>query len=153
MASEKLSELPKLTTPADKDQMYVVDNSEALSKSIDLLDLVVDYVEPTINSTDPFIINISSGTSTTYTNVKNKIYLKWSGGAGTHDLILPSAVSGVRKIEIISNGTLSSNHKVHIQAPAGESINGIVSPGYYTLNKAYHGLTAWSDGSEWIVFH
>jgi|SaaInlV_120m_DNA_3_1039746.scaffolds.fasta_scaffold26117_2 hypothetical protein len=150
MASQKLTELIKSNSIEGKDLMYFVEDVTQESKSIDASTLF-SYIEKEINILDPFILNVSPGGSTNYTNDKSKIYLKWSGGSGIHNLILPSAAINKRQIQIISNGTLSANNKVHILAPEGESIDGVPNPGFYTLNKSYNGVTVWSDGSEWII--
>jgi hypothetical protein len=105
-----------------------------------------------INNPVPFLIEASAGGSSSYSDNKNIIYLSWTGGSGTYDLTLPSAADiPYRKIQIISDGTLAANDKVHVLAPVGESIDGSPNPGFYELNKPYNGVTVWSDGTQWIV--
>lgn len=105
-----------------------------------------------ITPESPFLITVTPGGSSSYSDDKNIIYLNWSGGSGVYDLTLPSATDvPYRKIQIVSNGTLAANDKVHVLAPVGESIDGQLNPGFYTLNKPYNGVTVWSDGANWIV--
>jgi hypothetical protein len=105
-----------------------------------------------ITPESPFLITATPGGSSSYSDDKNTIYLNWSGGSGVYDLTLPSAADiPYRKIQIISNGTLAANDKVHVLAPVSESIDGQLNPGFYTLNKPYNGVTVWSDGANWIV--
>ena len=129
MASQKLTELITSNSIEDKDLLYFVERLNEESKSIDA-SILFNYIEKKINVLDPFTLNVSPGGSTNYTNEKSKIYLNWSGGSGIHDLILPSAAISKRQIQIISNGTLSANNKVHILAPVGESIDGDPNPGF-----------------------
>jgi hypothetical protein len=105
-----------------------------------------------INNPTPYFLVASPGGSSSYSDNKNIIYLSWTGGSGTYNLTLPSAADiPYRSIQIISDGTLNANDKVHVLAPVGESIDGSPNPGFYTLNKSYNGVTVWSDGSNWIV--
>jgi len=111
-----------------------------------------EWIEEKISIEEPFLKNGFAGGSSSYTNAKNTIYLSWVGGPGTFNLTLPSATDiPYRSIRVISDGTLSANDKVHVLAPVGESIDGSLNPGFYALNKAYNGVTVWSDGSNWIV--
>lgn len=150
----KLTELDPITaSELDKiDLLYLVDVSTDISKKI-ILSEVLNYVKTNLIVPEvPFEIIATSGGSTTYNNVNNIVYLSWSGGSGTYDLTLPSATDiPYRKIQIISDGTLSANDKVHVLAPVGESIDGTPNPGFYEVNKPYNGVTVWSDGTQWIV--
>jgi len=111
-----------------------------------------EWIETNISTEAPFLITTFSGGSSSYAGTKNTIYLSWSGNSGTYNLTLPSASDiPYRKIQIISDGSLGANDKVHVLAPVGESIDGSPNPGFYTLNKPYNGVTVWSDGSNWIV--
>jgi len=111
-----------------------------------------EWIEQTITREVPFLITASPGGSSSYSNSNNTIYLSWTGGSGVYDLTLPSASDiPYRTIQIISDGTLSANDKVHVLAPVGESIDGSLNPGFYALNKPYNGVKVWSDGSNWVV--
>ena len=149
----KLTELDPITaSEVDiKDLMYLVRVTQDESKKITIEEFG-SYIQDKLNSLPPFVVTATPGGSLTYSDEKNIIYLNWSGGSGTYDLTLPSAATlPYRKIQIISDGTLSASDKVHILAPVGESIDGIPNPGFYTLNKPYNGVIAWSDGIQWIV--
>ena len=150
----KLTELDPITaSELDKsDLLYLVGVSTDISKKITLSEFL-NYVQTNLSVPEaPFEITATPGGSTTYNNVQNTVYLSWSGGSGTYDLTLPSASDILyRKIQIISDGTLNANDKVHVLAPVGESIDGSPNPGFYELNKSYNGVTVWSDGTQWIV--
>lgn len=150
---DKLTELnPMLSTElSGVDPLYIVDISLDESKKV-LLSELFTWANNKINTQPPFLIIATPGGSSSYSDDKNIIYLNWSGGSGTYDLTLPSATDiPYRKIQIISDGTLAANDKVHVLAPVGESIDGSPNPGFYTLNKPYNGVTVWSDGTQWIV--
>lgn len=111
-----------------------------------------EWIEQTITREVPFLITALSGGSSSYSNANNTIYLSWTGGSGVYNLTLPSASDiPYRTIQIISDGTLGANDKVHVLVPVGESIDGSLNPGFYALNKPYNGVKVWSDGSNWIV--
>jgi hypothetical protein len=150
---DKLTELDPITASevGTKDLMYLVRVTQDESKKITLEEFE-KYIESKLNSLPPFFITATPGGSSSYSDDKNIIYLNWSGGSGTYNLTLPSAADiPYRKIQIISDGTLAANDKVHVLAPVGESIDGSPNPGFYTLNKPYNGVTVWSDGTQWIV--
>lgn len=149
----KLSELdPMLSNElSGGDPLYIVDTSRNESKKVLLRELFI-WANNKINTQPPFLITATPGGSSSYSDDKNIIYLTWSGGSGTYDLTLPSATDKLyRTIQIISDGTLAANDKVHVLAPVGQSIDGAINPGFYTLNKPFNGVTVWSDGTQWIV--
>jgi len=153
MASNKLTDLTPITADqlSGADPFYVVDVSVNQSKKILLSELFL-WANNKINTQPPFLITATPGGSSSYSDDKNIIYLSWSGGSGTYNLTLPSATDiPYRNIQIISDGTLSANDKVHVLAPVGERIDGDINPGFYTLNKPFNGVTVWSDGTQWIV--
>jgi len=150
---DKLTELDPLLSNdlSGVDPLYIVDVSSDKSKKV-LLSELFTWAKNKINTQPPFLITATPGGSSSYSDDKNIIYLSWSGGSGTFDLILPSATDiPYRNIQIISDGTLSANDKVHVLAPVGERIDGDINPGFYTLNKPFNGVTVWSDGTQWIV--
>jgi hypothetical protein len=150
---DKLTELdPMLSTElSGVDPLYIVDITSDKSKKVLLSELFI-WVNNKINTQLPFLLEASAGGSSSYSDDKNIIYLSWSGGSGTYDLTLPSATTlPYRTIQIISDGTLAANDKVHVLAPVGESIDGAVNPGFYTLNKPFNGIKVWSDGTQWVV--
>jgi hypothetical protein len=98
---------------------------------------------------EPEFITATPGGSLVVTTTKNIIDLTWSGGAGTFDLILPSAADNpYRFLRIVNDSTVIASDKVHIVAPVGETIDG---GAFYVINKAYNGCAVWSDGVNWIV--
>ncbi len=108
-----------------------------------------EWIEENISIETPFLKSGFAGGSSSYTSPKNTIYLSWVGGSGTYSLTLPSAADKpYRSIQIISNGLLNASDKVDVLSPSGETIDGVAA---YTLNKAYNGVTVWSDGSNWVV--
>ena len=150
---DKLTELDPLLSNdlSGVDPLYIVDVSSDKSKKVLLSELFI-WANNKINTQPPFLITATPGGSSSYSDDKNIIYLSWSGGSGTYDLTLPSATDiPYRNIQIISDGTLAANDKVHVLAPVGERIDGDINPGFYTLNKPFNGVTVWSDGTQWIV--
>lgn len=94
-------------------------------------------------------ITASNGGSSSIGDEINTIELSWSGVSGTYTLNLPSAVAfPSRIIQVVGDGTLNASDKVELTATGGETIDGGAS---YSFNKAYNGVTAWSDGTQWIV--
>tara|TARA_R110000803_G_scaffold35749_3_gene77167 strand:+ start:14 stop:493 length:480 start_codon:yes stop_codon:yes gene_type:complete len=153
MASNKLTDLTPITADqlSGSDPFYLVDISVNQSKKV-LLSELFTWVNDKINTESPFLITATPGGSSSYSNDENIIYLSWSGGSGTYNLTLPSATDiPYRNIQIISDGTLAANDKVHVLAPVGERIDGVINPGFYALNKPFNGVTVWSDGTQWIV--
>ncbi len=115
----------------------------------DMVDFTALQAGANVQTLTPFLITASSGTTTTYTGSGSMIYVTWTGGAGSHDLTLPSASAvPYRTIRICNNGTVSANNKVDVYAPGTETIDG---GDYYRINKSYNGILCWSDGSNWVV--
>ena len=99
----------------------------------------------------PFFVTATPGGSLTYTEPDNTIDISWSGGPGTYTITIPTAVEAeYRLIRVVNDGTFppGGSHMVDIVASGGGTIDGVAS---YTINKAYNGVTLWSNGSEWIV--
>ena len=99
----------------------------------------------------PFFVTATPGGSLTYTSPANTIDVSWSGGTGTYTITIPTAVEAeYRLIRVVNDGTFppGGSHMVDIVASGGGTIDGVAS---YTINKAYNGVTLWSNGSEWIV--
>lgn len=97
----------------------------------------------------PYFLTATAGGDTDFDTDYNMVDIDWSGGSGTHVLNLPSAVSNpYRIIRVSNNFTVGANDKIHVTAPAGELIDGLA---FYTINKPYNGIAAWSDGLNWVV--
>ena len=98
---------------------------------------------------EPEFITATPGGSVQVLTTKNIIDLTWSGGAGTFDLILPSAADiPYRFLRIVNDATVVASDKVHIVAPGSETIDGTA---FYVINKPYNGVAVWSDGNNWVV--
>jgi hypothetical protein len=78
--------------------------------------------------------------------------ISWSGGNGTFTLRLPPASSTTANsiIRFITDGTfgVGAGDKVLISARPSQTIDGAQD---FELNKAYEGVTVWTDGTEWFV--
>ena len=100
----------------------------------------------------PFFTTATPGGSLTYTEPNNTIDVSWSGGAGTYTITIPTASEAeYRLIRVVNDGTFppGASHKVVVLASGGGTIDGNVAG--YEINKAYNGVTVWSNGAEWIV--
>ncbi len=100
----------------------------------------------------PFFVTAVPGGSLTYTDPANIIDVSWSGGTGTYEITIPTAAEAeYRYIRVVNDGTFppGGSHKVVILASGGGTIDGEVTG--YEINKAYNGVTVWSNGTEWIV--
>jgi hypothetical protein len=95
----------------------------------------------------PFFVTAVPGGSLTYSEPNNVIDVSWSGASGTYEITIPTAVA----IRVVNDGTFpaGASHKVVILASGGGTIDGDVAG--YEINKAYNGVTLWSNGTEWIV--
>ncbi len=94
-------------------------------------------------------ITASNGGSSSIGDEINTIELGWSGLSGAYTLLLPSAVAFPNRIiQVVGDGTLNASDRVELTTTGGETIDGGAS---YSFNKAYNGVTAWSDGTQWIV--
>lgn len=100
----------------------------------------------------PFFVTAVPGGSLTYTDPANIIDVSWSGGTGTYTITIPTAAEAeYRYIRVVNDGNFppGASHKVVLLASGGGTIDGDVAG--YEINKAYNGVTVWSNGSEWIV--
>ena len=115
----------------------------------DLVDFTAASASTGITNITPFLITASPGTTSTYSGNGSMIYATWSGGSGTHTLVLPSAVEyPYRTIRICNDSTVVASDKIHVEGPGSETIDG---GSFYNINKPYNGILCWSDGSNWIV--
>ena len=114
---------------------------------------LTDFIEEEILSgptvLTPFLITAAPGTTSTYSGTGSMIYVTWSGGSGTHTLVLPSAATiPYRTIRICNDATIGAQDKIHVEGPGTETIDG---DSFYNINKTYNGILCWSDGTNWIV--
>jgi len=115
----------------------------------DLTDFVGTTASTGVVTLTPFLITATPGTTSTYSGNGSMIYASWSGGSGTHTLVLPSAVAyPYRTIRICNDSTVSASNKIHVEGPGAETIDG---GSFYNINKTYNGILCWSDGANWIV--
>ena len=115
----------------------------------DLVNFTAASASTSITNITPFLITASPGTTSTYSGNGSMIYATWSGGSGTHTLVLPSAVEyPYRTIRICNDSTVVASDKIHVEGPGSETIDG---GSFYNINKPYNGILCWSDGSNWIV--
>ena len=129
-----------------------VDTVDRGSASVDRLREAYTIGDIRQTSAVPFFVTATPGGSLTYTEPNNTIDVSWSGGPGTYTITIPTAAdSEYRLIRVVNDGTFPSgaSHKVIILASGGGTIDGDV--GGYEINKAYNGVTLWSNGTEWIV--
>ena len=114
------------------------------------IDDIASYAYTGVTATlEPEFMTVTPGGSSTITTDKNIVDLTWSGGSGTHTLILPSAAAiPYRFLRIVNDATVGAEDKVDIAAPGTETIDGAAT---YEINKPYNGIAVWSDGSNWIV--
>ena len=100
----------------------------------------------------PFFVTATPGGSLTYTDPANTIDVSWSGGTGIYTITIPTAAEAeYRLIRVVNDGNFpqGASHKVVLLASGGGTIDGDVAG--YEINKAYNGVTVWSNGTEWIV--
>ncbi len=115
----------------------------------DLTDFVGTTASTGVVTLTPFLITATPGTTSTYSGDGSMIYASWSGGSGTHTLVLPSAVTyPYRTIRICNDAAVSANNKIHVEGPGAGTIDG---GSFYNINKTYNGILCWSDGTNWIV--
>ena len=115
----------------------------------DLVNFTAASASTGITNITPFLITASPGTTSTYSGSGSMIYATWSGGSGTHTLVLPSAIEyPYRTIRICNDSTVIASDKIHVEGPGSETIDG---GSFYNINKPYNGILCWSDGSNWIV--
>jgi len=146
MADKKISELNAATALQGDEKIAVVQSSE--TKYAEIKD-IVNYIVPTS-------LTVSSGqtvdlNSSTYED-SEMIKLSWSGGAGSMTLTLPDATTAnntYRIMRFISNGGFDVSTRAHLSPRAGQTLDG--SSAYYEINKAFEGITVWSDGINWYI--
>ena len=125
------------------------EQSNAMRDSYTIEEIASKVVFGTIAIIEPEFITALPGGSVVVTTTKNIIDLTWSGGAGTFDLILPSATDiPYRFLRIVNDATVVASDKVHVVAPGSETIDGTA---FYVIKKPYNGVAVWSDGVNWVV--
>jgi hypothetical protein len=146
MADKKISALDTATALQGSELIPVIQSST--TKKAKVSD-IVNYIAP-------YSLTVQAGTpidlaTSTYDDVE-MIRLNWTGANGTMVLTLPDATSTNstnRVMRFISNGTLAAAKKVYITPSGSQTIDGANT--YYEVNKAYEGVTLWSDGIEWFI--
>ena len=147
MADKKISQLNAATALQGSELIPVVQSSETKYSTIKN---IVNYLVPTT-----LTVSVAGGTvdlgSSTYDDAE-LIVLSWSGATGTVELTLPDATSTNstnRVIRIISDSTFSTSTHADLTPDSGQNLDG--SSSAYRINKAYEGITVWSNGTEWFI--
>lgn len=147
MADKKISELTAATALQGNELIPVVQSSTTKYSTIKD---IVNYLKPTT-----LTVSVAGGTvdlgNSTYAN-SELIVLSWSGATGTVELTLPDATatnSTNRIIRIISDSTFSTSTHADLTPASGQNLDGVTTA--YRINKAYEGITVWSNGTEWFV--
>ena len=97
----------------------------------------------------PYFLQASPSGSSDYDTDYNMVDIDWVGGSGTYVLNIPSATEiPYRVIRVSNNATVGTNDKIHVTPPLGETIDGAA---FYNIQKPFNGISAWSDGSRWVV--
>jgi len=144
MANAKISALPIATELQGSELIAAVQNGDTKQTTVSKLK---NYFV----STD---ITVEAGVDV---DLNQSIYddtfmfkLSWTGGNGTAVYTLPDAVAHIhRKIRFISDSTFNSQDHADITPASGQTLDG--SSNAYRINKAYEGITVWSDGVEWFI--
>ena len=147
MANKKISALNAATALQGSELIPVVQSSETKYSTIKD---IVNYLVPTT-----LTVSVAGGTvdlgSSTYDDAE-LIVLSWSGATGTVELTLPDATSTNstnRIIRIISDSTFTTSTHADLTPASGQNLDGATDA--YRINKAYEGITVWSNGTEWFI--
>ena len=147
MADKKISQLNAATALQGSELIPIVQSSETKYSTIKD---IVNYLVPTT-----LTVSVAGGTvdlgSSTYDDAE-LIVLSWSGATGTVELTLPDATatnSTNRVIRIISDSTFTTSTHADLTPASGQNLDGATDA--YRINKAYEGITVWSNGTEWFV--
>ena len=147
MADKKISQLNAATALQGSELIPVVQSSETKYSTIKD---IVNYLVPTT-----LTVSVAGGTvdlgSSTYDDAE-LIVLSWSGATGTVELTLPDATetnSTNRVIRIISDSTFTTSTHADLTPDSGQNLDGATDA--YRINKAYEGITVWSNGTERFV--
>jgi len=147
MANKKISALNAATALQGSELIPVVQSSETKYSTIKD---IVNYLVPTT-----LTVSVAGGTvdlgSSTYDDAE-LIVLSWSGATGTVELTLPDATATNctnRVIRIISDSTFTTSTHADLTPASGQNLDGATDA--YRINKAYEGITVWSNGTEWFI--
>jgi len=147
MANKKISALNAATALQGSELIPVVQSSETKYSTIKD---IVNYLVPTT-----LTVSVAGGTvdlgNSTYDDAE-LIVLSWSGATGTIELTLPDATatnSTNRVIRIISDSTFTTSTHADLTPASGQNLDGATDA--YRINKAYEGITVWSNGTEWFI--
>lgn len=116
----------------------------------ELSQFVNEYIlNNSISRIIPYFLQAFSSGSSDYDTAYNMVDIDWVGASGTYVLNIPSAVANpYRVIRVSNNATVGAQDKVHVTPPLGETIDGAA---FYNIQKPFNGISAWSDGSRWVV--
>ena len=116
----------------------------------ELSQFVNEYIlNNSISRIIPYFLQAFPSGSSDYDTAYNMVDIDWVGGSGTYVLNIPSAVANpYRVIRVSNNATVGAQDKVHVTPPLGETIDG---DAFYNIQKPFNGISAWSDGTRWVV--
>jgi hypothetical protein len=144
MADLPISGLPSLSTLQGDENIVVVQGGVTKQSTVQN---IVNYITP---------IQLTVAASTTvdlsdaaYATAE-MIELSWTGGTGTMVLNLPLAASNTNRVmRFISNSGFTSSTHADLTPQGGDTLDGVITK--YRINKAYEGITVWSNGTEWFI--
>ena len=148
--SKRISELNATTDLTQSDEFAVVQSNE--TKKITFHNLqkeIINYLVPYSLTVVPSV-NDDLGLSI-FADAE-MIKLTWSGVNGSMILTLPDCTDANntnRVIRLISDSSFATNTRVYVTPASGQNLDG--SSSNYEINKAYEGVTIWSDGTEWFI--
>lgn len=144
MPNLKISQLPEATALQGNENIVVVQSNQ--TKHSDLHAIKNYIVSTHLTAESDVDVNLDVAT---YNDVR-MFKFSWTGGNGTADYTLPSAVSHPNRIiRFISDSTFTNNTHLDLYPKASETLDG--SSNAYRINKAFEGLAIWSDGTEWYI--
>ena len=116
----------------------------------ELSQFVNEYIlNNSITKIIPYFLQASPLGSSDYDTNYNMVDIDWVGGSGTYVLNIPSATEiPYRVIRVSNNATVGAQDKIHVTPPLGETIDGAA---FYNIQKPFNGISAWSDGTRWVV--
>jgi len=156
MANKKISQLNEASSLNTTDKFAVVQSGETKQTTLSTLQTTLitnigDDVRRTLIPTSltcQATVNVDLDSST-YDDVE-LLVLTWSGATGQMTLSLPVASDHQnRLLRIITDTTYSTSTRSHLTPQGSDTLDG--STDYYEINKAYEGITVWSNGTEWFI--
>ena len=146
MADLPISGLPSSSTLQGDENIIVVQGGITKQSTVQN---IVNYIVPTsLTVAASTTVDLSDSAYAT----AEMIELSWTGGTGTMVLNLPLAASNANRVmRFISNTGFDAGgaHHADLTPQGGDTLDG--STNRYRINKAYEGITVWSNGIEWFI--